>query len=75
MRKRLPDAKPLQWWENLALSIYVLITIAILAASYETHPEAFYAMLITFGVGILLYASWSWFSLVDNKSNRSDATR
>ncbi len=68
MRKRLPDAKPLQWWENLALSIYVFITIAILAASFETQPKAFYAMLITFGVGILFYAGWSWILYAGGKS-------
>ncbi len=70
MRKRFPDTKPLQWWENLALGIYVLITLAILAASYKEHPDEFYAMLITFGVGILFYAGWSWMSLSSNKALR-----
>ena len=68
MRKHLPDAKPLQWWENSALSIYVLITLAILAASYETHRTEFYAMLITFGAGIVFYALWGWMSLSVKKS-------
>ena len=71
VRKHLPDARPLQWWENLALSIYVLITLAILAASYETQRAEFYAMLITFGVGILFYASWSWMPFTRIKSKHS----
>ncbi|OYW15112.1 MAG: hypothetical protein B7Z55_15260, partial [Planctomycetales bacterium 12-60-4] len=70
VQKHLPDAKPLQWWENVALRIYVLITLAILAASYETHRDAFYAMLITFGFGILFYAVWSWVSSSRNNSLR-----
>jgi APA family basic amino acid/polyamine antiporter len=70
MRKHLPDAKPLQWWENLALGIYLLITLAILAASYETHRDNFYAMLLTFGVGIVFYVGWSWVSHLRSKSLR-----
>ena len=58
MRKQLPDARSLAWWENLALSIYLLITLAILAASYQTHPVEFKGMLITFAVGILFYGGW-----------------
>jgi amino acid transporter len=69
MRKSLPNAKPLQWWENLALSVYVLITLAILAASYKTHEAEFYAMLITFGIGIFFYASWSF--VVYARKNRT----
>ncbi|MDX1930889.1 MAG: amino acid permease [Pirellulaceae bacterium] len=71
MRKRLPDAKPLQWWENLALSVYVLITLAILVASYQTHRAEFYAMLITFAVGIVFYAGWGWTSLARRKPSPS----
>lgn len=70
MRKHLPDARPLQWWENLALSIYVLITLAILAASYETHRSEFFAMLITFAVGFLFYAGWRWSSLALQNARR-----
>ena len=70
MRKRLPNSQPLQWWENLALSIYVLITLAILAASYITKNDQFNGMLITFGVGILFYAGWSWVTFARNKPNR-----
>ncbi len=68
MRKRLPDSKPLRWWENLALGTYVLITLAILVASYETHRAEFNAMLVTFGIGILFYACWSWFSFASKRS-------
>ena len=75
MRKRLPNAQPLQWWENLALSIYVLITLTILAASYITKNDQFNGMLITFGVGIILYGGWSWVSFIRNESNISDISR
>ncbi len=59
LRRRLPDARPLQWWEQLAVMIYVAITLLILAASRSTHPEEFTAMLVTFGTGIVVYLIWS----------------
>jgi len=59
VRRRLPAAKPLQWWENIALTVYMCITVAILAAASQAQTDKFVAMLITFGVGILFYACWS----------------
>ncbi len=67
VRRRLPDAKPLLWWENLALSIYLLITLAILAASSQAQADKFVAMLVTFGAGILFYACWSLAAMVAQK--------
>ncbi len=58
VRRRLPDAKPLMWWENLALTIYICITLAILAAASQAQTDKFIAMLITFGIGILFYGCW-----------------
>lgn len=68
MRRRLPDARPLRWWENLALGVYVLITLAILAASYKTHADEFRAMLVTFGIGIVFYTVWSGATMISRKS-------
>ena len=54
-RHRLPNAKPLRWWETLSVGIYLLITLAILGASRNTHSDEFIAMLVTFGLGGLVY--------------------
>ncbi len=62
MRWQLPNARPLRWWENVSLACYLCITLLILAASYQTHFDQFIAMVITFGVGILFYASWQLFA-------------
>ncbi len=54
-RHRLPTAKPLRWWETLSVVVYLLITLAILWASRDTHSDEFTAMLVTFGLGLLVY--------------------
>jgi amino acid transporter len=58
IRAKLPDAHPLRWWETLAMTVYLLITAAILAASWKTHHAQFIAMLVTFAVGGVVYAVW-----------------
>ncbi len=58
MRKRLPNATPLQWWESSAIVAYLSITSGILYASRTTHPGEFVAMLGTFVAGGVLYALW-----------------
>ncbi len=57
VRRRIPDASPLRWWELLAISSYVVITGCILVAAYFTtqRPQVI-AMAITIGVGIVVYA-------------------
>jgi len=62
VHRRLPDAKPLRVWEIICLNIYVGISFAIIAASYTTHRDEFFAMLYTFGVGILVYIGWKLFA-------------
>lgn len=52
---KLPDAPRLHWWERLALTIYLGITVCILAASWTEHREQFMAMLATFGLGFVAY--------------------
>lgn len=58
VRKKLPHAPGLRWWERAALLIYLAITFCILAASWKEHPAEFNAMLITFGVGLVVYLIW-----------------
>jgi APA family basic amino acid/polyamine antiporter len=59
-RWKVPDTARLRWWETLAMIGYLLITLCILAASRTTHPDEFWAMVVTFGVGIAVYAVWGW---------------
>lgn len=61
VRKKQPDAPSLRPWETAAMVVYLLITACILAASYETHPTEFVAMLVTFGVGVVVYFLWNLF--------------
>ncbi len=55
VRRKLPDAHPLKWWETLAMTVYLGITALILTASWWENFWQFVAMLVTFGMGILLY--------------------
>ena len=57
-RRRIPEAPPLRWWETAAMLVYLAITLAILWASRLTHGHEFNAMLVTFGLGALVYAGW-----------------
>ena len=57
--RRMPDTKPLRLWENGAVATYVVISAAIIAASYKTHQDEFFAMLYTFAFGILVYLGWN----------------
>lgn len=59
VQRKLPDAKPLRIWEIACLIVYVGISFAIIAASYTTHRDEFFAMLYTFGLGILVYFGWN----------------
>ncbi len=61
VRKKLPDAQPLRWWETASMVVYLAITACILAASRTTHSDEFRAMLITFALGALVYAAWTLF--------------
>ncbi len=58
-RRRIPSAPPLRWWETLAMSVYLLITFAILWASRTTHSDEFMAMLVTFALGGVVYGIWT----------------
>ncbi|MFK7736673.1 MAG: APC family permease [Pirellulaceae bacterium] len=58
IQSRLPDSKPLQLSESLCTYIYLGSTLCILAASAHQRPTEFIAMLVTFGVGLLVYAIW-----------------
>ncbi len=58
VRRRIPDALPLRWWETTAMFVYLLITLAILWASRLTHGPEFNAMLVTFGLGAIVYVVW-----------------
>lgn len=53
--RRLPDAPKLKWWELAAVVVYLAITTAILIAARSQQLEKFNAMLITFGLGIIVY--------------------
>ncbi|QDV27992.1 APC family permease [Aureliella helgolandensis] len=54
-KRRLPDTRPLSWWENLAMVVYLSVTACIIAASYSTHFFGFIAMLATFVLGMVVY--------------------
>ncbi len=71
VRKRLPDSRPLAWWEQTSTAIYVVITIAILWASRTQQPAAFLAMTITFGVGIAVYGLWVAYETIVKRSSES----
>ncbi len=60
VRRKIPDAAPMRWWETSAMNGYLLITLGILWASRTEHVEEFVAMLGTFALGIAVYAIWSW---------------
>lgn len=55
-KRKLPDSQPLRVWEIVPLVIYLTITATILAASWTAHRSEFYAMLLTFGLGAVVYA-------------------
>jgi amino acid transporter len=55
VRRKLPDTKPLAWWEHLSTALYVMITVAILWGASSQQPNEFMAMLITFGIGIVVF--------------------
>ncbi|MCA9131868.1 MAG: APC family permease [Planctomycetales bacterium] len=61
-RRRVPGALPLRWWETLAMCGYLFITLCILWASRETHADEFFAMVITFALGIVVYGLWNWYA-------------
>lgn len=56
VRRKLPDAHPLRWWETAAMLIYLTITVLILAASWWENHKQFMAMIATFALGLVLYA-------------------
>lgn len=58
VRRKLPDAHPLRWWEAICMLVYLGITACILWASWTEHGEQFNAMLITFAVGVAVYLGW-----------------
>jgi APA family basic amino acid/polyamine antiporter len=74
MRKYLPNASPLRWWETLALTVYLAITFAILYASRTTHAPEFSAMLWTFAVGCVLYGIWEVLRRQRNRDTTEKST-
>lgn len=54
-RRRRPALAPLTALENLCSAIYVLGAVTLIAAGYWLVPREFFASVITFAVGILLY--------------------
>ena len=58
VRDKLPEAQPLRWWETGAMLVYLGITGCILIASWSEHPQHFNAMLVTFGLGVVVYLGW-----------------
>lgn len=68
-RRRIPDARPLRWWETAAMFVYLLITLAILWASRLTHAPEFNAMLVTFALGAIVYAVWHVRDVTSNSAN------
>jgi amino acid transporter len=60
VERRLPEARSLNWREHSCVAIYLSITVLIIAASYETRPTQFWAMLYTIGLGLALYLVMEW---------------
>ena len=58
VRLKLPEAKPIAWWETLALVTHLTITFGILAAATQQRPAEFTAMMITFTSGFLVFGLW-----------------
>jgi amino acid transporter len=58
IQARLPDSQPLKLSESLCTYIYLGSTFCILAASAHQRPAEFIAMLVTFAIGLLVYAIW-----------------
>ncbi len=58
VRSKQPDSQPLNPVQIFCVGTYLLITVLILAASWETHRIEFLAMLGTFAVGAVIYAIW-----------------
>lgn len=58
MKYRIPNAKPLRWYEHFAAVIFVVITIVILVVAYfdPLLKSQVIACGITFGIGIIVYA-------------------
>lgn len=74
-RRRIPGAQPLRWWETAAMCVYLLITLAILWASRLTHVPEFNAMLITFALGVIVYAVWHLRDASSNRATQRDANK
>ncbi|GAB5403216.1 MAG: APC family permease [Aureliella sp.] len=53
--RKYPEMKRLSWLELTATLCYLAMTAALIAASYWEQTDKFYAMAVTFAVGLVVY--------------------
>lgn len=47
--------RPVRWWENLALSLYITGAFVLLYAAFQIKPWQFWLCTATFAIGIFVY--------------------
>lgn len=60
IQRRHPASQPLTLVERLAIIVYLIISIAIIAAATQQRSEQFIAMLTTFAAGLVLFVVWTY---------------
>ncbi len=55
IRKRIPQAPSLKWYEHGSMAVFVVSALVILVASAKFKPAEFYTCLGTFAIGVLIY--------------------
>lgn len=61
-KSKMPELKRLTAWELVATIVYLLITAAIIAATYRERTDNFFAMVVTFVAGFVVYLAANFFT-------------
>lgn len=70
-KSKMPELKRLAPWELAATIVYLLITAGIIAATYSERTNNFYAMLVTFFAGLVVYLAARLYAGQKNASQTS----
>ena len=58
--RQMHAQRPVQWWEHLALSIYIAGAICLMGGAWVVKRDQFYHCMATFLSGIVVYGIATW---------------
>jgi APA family basic amino acid/polyamine antiporter len=58
--RQMHAQRPVQWWEHLALSIYIAGAICLMGGAWVVKRDQFYHCVATFLSGIVVYGIATW---------------